>query len=86
MAKPKLTREECDDIRRMYSDRTRKESSGTLARLFRVSPAVILKVVDNTYTPLEDYEERRGAAPIRGGIKNDRVQADEAYGHRRRDN
>lgn len=59
MAKPKLNREECEVIRSMYGDRNFRETSGTLARMFHVSPCVILKVLDHTYTCLEEYEERR---------------------------
>jgi hypothetical protein len=66
MGKPKLTREDCDDIRRMYADRTRKVGTTNLAHLFHVSCAVVNNVLNNTYTPLEEYEEkvaqRRGAS------------------------
>jgi hypothetical protein len=58
MAKPKLTREDCDDIRRMYADRTRDVQAPGIAHLFRVSAATIHKVLDGRYVPLEDYEER----------------------------
>lgn len=58
MAKPKLTREDCEDIRRMYADRTRDMQPSGIAHLFRVGAATIHKVLDGAYVPLEDYEER----------------------------
>lgn len=59
MAKPKLTREDCADIRRMYYDRTRKNPISNMAYLFKVNTATINRVIENRYTPLEDYEEKR---------------------------
>jgi DNA invertase Pin-like site-specific DNA recombinase len=64
MARPKLTREDCADIRRMYADRTRKETSGTLARQFHVSSGTIIRVLDKNYTPLEDYQEKRNTCYV----------------------
>ena len=52
----KLTREECDDIRRMYADKTRNIQTGNLAHLFRVSSATILKVIAGKYKPSEEYK------------------------------
>jgi hypothetical protein len=56
MAKSRLTREDCDDIRRMYADSTRNIRTPNLAHLFGVSVATIHNVLNNHYTPLEDYE------------------------------
>lgn len=55
--KPKLTREDCDDIRRMYADRTRNIQAGNLAHLFHVTTSTINRVLNGVYTPLEDHEE-----------------------------
>ena len=59
MARPKLNREDCADIRRLYADRSKHETTGTLARLFRVSTGIIHRVIENRYTPLEDYEAKK---------------------------
>jgi hypothetical protein len=47
----------------MYADRTRDIQPPNLAHLFRVSAPVIHKVLDNTYVPLEDYEDMRKRKP-----------------------
>lgn len=66
MAKPKLRREDRDDIRRMYADRTRNIGVTNLKHLFRVSEATIHKVLDGKYIPLEDYEEKKNQGDANG--------------------
>lgn len=56
--KVKLTREECADIKRLYADTSKRETSATLAHLFRVSPQTILAVLNDRYTPFEDRKKR----------------------------
>jgi len=59
MAKPKLTRDECTQIRAIYTNEPTKETSTTLVHLFQVTPATITRVLNGNYTSLEDYEAKR---------------------------
>jgi hypothetical protein len=65
MAKPKLTREDCADLRRMYADKTRNVRASHLAHLFKVTTGTVNRVLNNHYVPLEDYQARMAARPKR---------------------
>lgn len=58
--KPLLTQQECADIRDSYFRTGSRETSATLGRLYRVSPTVILRVLDGRYTPSDAPDKENG--------------------------
>lgn len=65
--KPKLTEEECADIRRLYHDPAQKLHMSHLARWFRVSEGLIQKVLDGKYEKMLCGRKQMIKDPIRCG-------------------
>lgn len=58
-SRPTLTRQDCEDIRDQYHDKSLEYTHESLGRKFGVGAVTINQVLAHKYTPLEDFLDRQ---------------------------